>query len=55
MAKPARKEAAAGHVATVRLSAVIRDRAKIQAAKERRSIQAVLDQAVDEYLKKRGA
>lgn len=42
-------------VATVRISAPIQHRAKVQAAKERRTIQALLDQAVEEYLKKRGA
>ncbi|KKK89747.1 hypothetical protein LCGC14_2730010 [marine sediment metagenome] len=42
-------------VATVRIAAGLRDRAKVQAAKEKRTIQAMLNQAVTDYLKKRGA
>jgi hypothetical protein len=41
--------------ALVRISASLRDRAKAQGAKDRRTLQAVLEEAIEEYLKKRGA
>lgn len=40
---------------SVRISKAIRTRVKTYAAKTERDMQQVLDEALDEYLKKRGA
>lgn len=42
-------------VSTVRIATELRDRAKVQAAREKRSIQELLDQAVQDYLKAKRA
>jgi predicted HicB family RNase H-like nuclease len=50
-----KKKPAVAGVATVRIATELRDRAKVQAAREKRKIQALLDQAVEDYLKAKRA
>lgn len=52
--KPTRESEAGGGV-SVRMTGAIRQRAKVYAAVNGRSLMSIVDEAVNDYLKKRGA
>lgn len=55
MAKPAKTAGPVKSTAVVRCAPEVQHRVKVYAARERTTVAAVVNSALDEYLKKRGA
>jgi plasmid stability protein len=51
----AQKKAADAALVSVRITRALKTRAKTYAAKSEREMREILDEALDEYLRKRGA